>query len=244
MTDIMIPLSKESKTHNLQLRIALRSIAKYAKNLGKIYIYSALPLPWVKEAEVIVMGDPCVNCKDVNLIDKVLKHASNKEANERFMFWSDDQVLMKELDLDAAPVVMNNRGWDFFCDPKNKGNKWYQRMANTLKHVKKETGMQLAWNYDSHVPQPYRKQDALDIFKSVPYKELPGFCINTIYYGMLRQPYEKSQQEVKHNFEKDPIVIPKTMKIYAGYNDTAWNAGLGFFLIGYFYEPCKYEANV
>jgi hypothetical protein len=44
MTDIVIPLSLESKFDNLELRLALRSIEKYATNVGNIHVVTAAPL--------------------------------------------------------------------------------------------------------------------------------------------------------------------------------------------------------
>ena len=240
MTDIVIPLSAESTDNNLQLRLALRSIARYAKNLGTIHIYSAAKVPWLKDIDVVPMGDPCPDCKDVNLINKVKAAAENPAVADRFLFWSDDQLLTSELDLDKAPVVSNERGLDWFLMNKG-GNKWYFRMLNTMQYIKKETGLHLQWNYDSHVPQPYKKDEVLDIFNRVPYTEQPGFCINTIYYGMLRQPPTKIQREVKHNFEGKTISIPTTMKLYAGHDPQCWRLGASLFFTGMFYDKCKFE---
>lgn len=240
MTDIVIPLSKESPDNNLQLRLAIRSIAKYAKNLGNIHIYSAAKLPWLKDINIVPMEDPVKDCKDVNLINKIKAAANNPDVADRFMFWSDDQLLTAELDLDKAPVVANERGLNWFLQNKAT-NKWYVRMLNTMQYVKKEAGLTLNWNYDSHVPQPYRKDAVLDIFSRVPYTVQPGFCINTIYYGMLRQPYTKQQREVKVNFEGKSLSIPTHMKLYAGHDPQCWKLGAAAFFTGFFYDKCRFE---
>ena len=240
MTDIVIPLSKESPDNNLQLLVALRSIERYAKNLGTIHIYSAIALPFLKDVNVVPMGDPVPDCKDVNLINKVKAAAENPDVADRFIFWSDDQILTEELDLDKAPVVANERGLDWFLQNK-ASNKWYVRMLNTMQQVKKETGLHLKWNYDSHVPMPYRKDAVLDVFSRVPYTVQPGFCINTIYYGMLRQPYTKMQKDVKVNFEGKSVVIPRHMKLYAGHDPQCWRTGANLFFIGMFYNKSRFE---
>lgn len=220
--------------------MAIRSIARYARNLGTIHIYSAASLPWLKDVNVVPMGDPVKDLKDVNLINKVIAAAKSSDVADRFLFWSDDQLLTSELDLDKAPVVSNERGLDWFL--QNKGqNKWYFRMLNTMQYVKKETGLKLEWNYDSHVPQPYKKDEVLDIFSRVPYTVQPGFCINTIYYGMLRQPPVKTQREVKVNFEGGDVKIPVSMKLYSGHDPKTWHNGISCFFIGMFYDKCKFE---
>lgn len=240
MTDIVIPLSKESPDKNLELLVALRSIERHAKNLGTIHIYSAMDLPQLQNVNVVRMYDPCPNCKDVNLINKVKAAASNPDVADHFMFWSDDQLLTDDLDLDKAPVVANNRGFNFFTQ-NSKGNKWYLRMANTMQYVQKETGLRLNWNYDSHVPLPYKKDEVLDVFNRVPYETLPGFCINTIYYGMLRKPYTKTQEEVKVNFEGKNVMVPRKMKLYAGHDPTCWRMGANLFFLGMYYNKSRFE---
>ena len=240
MTDIIIPLSKESPDNNLQLLVALRSIERYAKNLGTIHLYSAMDLPFLKDVNVVRMDDPVKDCKDVNLINKVIAAAKNPDVADRFLFWSDDQILTDELDLDKAPVVANERGLDWFLQNKAK-NKWYIRMLNTMQYIKKETGLKLDWNYDSHVPQPYKKDEVLDIFSRVPYTVQPGFCINTIYYGMLRQPYTKMQRDTKVNFEGKEVMIPRHMKLYAGHDPQCWRLGANLFFIGMFYNKSRFE---
>lgn len=161
------------------------------------------------------MGDPIKDNKDANLINKVIAAAKNDDTAENFMFWSDDQLLTNELDLDNAPVVYNARQIPHFANPNNK---WYFRMRHTMQYIKNNTGRDLPFNYDAHTPQPYTKSAALDILQSVPYMEQPGFCINTIYYGMRLVPPGALQDTIKVTFEKGNVIIPNKLLTYAGYD--------------------------
>lgn len=154
------------------------------------------------------------------------------------MFWSDDQLLTGPLDLDNAPVVYNVRSMSQFAGAPNK---WYNRMEHTLNYVKEHTGHELKHNYDAHTPQPYTKSKVIEVFESVPYKEQPGFCINTIYYGMLGVPPTAEQTSVKHTFEKGSMAIPAKMLTYAGYDDASWMRGGAYFFLGMFFDLSKYE---
>lgn len=240
MTDIVIPLSKESQSNNLELRIALRSIEKYGKNVGNIWLLTEADLPWAKNVNIIKKGDPIKNNKDANLINKVITACENPDVSERFMFWSDDQLLQSEVDLDVAPVVFNPRGYH---NLKNAGNKWQQRLFHTLDYVAKQTGIIMTYNFDSHVPQPYNKNKALEVFKSVPYMEQPGFCINTIYFGMLNNPPQIHQKIIKTTFEKGSISVTNKMCPYVGYDNASFLSGLWLWLVGRFPEPSKYEKD-
>jgi hypothetical protein len=83
----------------MELRLALRSIDKYAKNAGNIWLYTEADLKDFQNINVVKMGDPVKNNKDANLINKIKAAADNPDISEHFMFWSDDQVLMDTLDL-------------------------------------------------------------------------------------------------------------------------------------------------
>ena len=238
MTDIVIPLSLESKFDNLELRLALRSIEKYATNIGNIHVVTADPLKDFKNINVIYQQDTEKHLKDVNLINKIITAASHPDVSQNFMFWSDDQLLTAPLDLDKAPIVSNSRTKEDF---KEATSKWQKRLLNTLEYVEKETGKPLAYNYDSHVPQPYNKTDVGKVFSTFNYTQQPGFCINTIYYGLLQKERQAEQHMVKHTFQGGFNKIPKNMLLYAGYDDASFTKGMCHFFLGMFYNKSKYQ---
>lgn len=237
--DIVIPLSKQSRHQNMELRLALRSIDKYAKNAGNIWIYTEADLSDFQNINVVKMADKVKDNKDANLITKIKAAAENPDVSDKFMFWSDDQVLMDTLDLEQAPVVYNMRNIKALLNQPM--TKWRKRLLNTMNYVQKQTGIAMRYNYDSHTPQPYTKQNAKYVFKSVPYMNQPGFCINTIYYGMIGQPGNASQETVKFTVEGPLQGIPKNRFTYLGYDQQGFNTGINCFLIGYLFDKCKYQ---
>lgn len=241
LVDIVIPLSTQSNSDNLQLRLALRSIHRYAMNLGNIFIYTTAQLPWIEGVTIVNFQDSVKDNKDANLFNKLLAAANNPDIRQNFIFWSDDQVLTDYVSLDCVPIVCNNRGYSYFDDTK-KLSKWQERMKNTLQVVKSITQKQLPYNYDAHTPQPYKKSKVIQIFSKLDYNKLPGLCINTAYYG-LQEVDAVGQANVKHTLEgaKQPLKIPSQMKLYLGYNQGAWKCGLSMFLLGFFYQSCPYQ---
>lgn len=237
--DIVIPLSKQSRFDNLELRLTLRSIAKYGQNVGNIWVYTEADLSDFQNINVVKMGDPIKNNKDANLINKIKAAADNSDISEHFMFWSDDQILMDKLDLQKAPVVYNMRSLE--AVKNSQITKWRLRLINTMDYVQKHTGNKMRYNYDAHTPQPYTKQNAKYVFNTVPYMEGKGFCINTIYYGMIGQPATKAQQQVKFTVQGATKVLPKNRFTYFGYDDQGFSSGVNCFLIGYLFDKCKYQ---
>lgn len=189
---------------------------------------------------IIRKGDPITDLKDANIINKVIAAAEDPSVADRFMFWSDDQCLTAPLDLDKAPIVYNTRDRRHF---NISNHKWYARMQHTFDYIEKQTGRKLPFNYDAHCPQPYEKKKVLEIFNSVPYLEQPGFCINTIYFGMQGVPPQCVQERAKVTFEKGNVMPPRKMQTYCGYDDMSWRRGISLFLLGMFFEPCSYEVD-
>lgn len=236
--DIFFPLSKESQFDNMQLRLALRSIDKYARNVGKIWVYTEADLSSFQNINVVKMGDPIKDNKDANLINKIRACADNPDVSEKFMFWSDDQVLMDYLDLEQAPIVYNRR--DLNILERTQQTKWRQRLKHTLNYVS-DHGCRAVYNYDAHTPQPYKKSDAKYVFSQVPYTQQPGFCVNTIYYGMLNQPGTAAQEDVKYTVQGQTKTLPSRRYTYFGYDNAGFATGVNCFLIGYFFDKCRYE---
>ena len=237
--DIVIPLSMQSRNDNLELRLALRSIDKYAKNVGNIWLYTEAALNNFQNINIVKMGDPVKDNKDANLINKIKAAAENPDVSQKFMFWSDDQVLMSQLDLEKAPVVFNRRNPQILL--KQGMTKWRGRLLHTLKYVEEKTGKPARYNYDAHTPQPYTKQNAKYVFNTVPYMDQPGFCINTIYYGILGQPGTLDQEQAKFTVKGKLQALPTKRRIYFGYDDFGFNSGANCFLLGYLFDKCKYQ---
>lgn len=227
----------ESPTDNEELRIALRSIEANAKDLGNIWIATDNPPKWLAGVNIVNVSDSIKNNKDANLINKILAVCDIPEVSNRFIYWSDDQVLTGNISLRDVFPIYNSRGISDFSDD---GKKWRRRMYNTLKLVQRR-GCDASVNWDSHVPQPMDKHIFKSIMSSIDYMTLPGVCINTAYFGVKGETPRWSQQEFKHTYESIGCTDFKTDKLFVGYNDNGFNNGLREVLLNKFSKPSKYE---
>lgn len=239
MADVVIPLGTETASDNLELRLLLRSLDKYASNIGQVWLVTQRAPKWLKNVNVLPCDDPHKHNKDANIIRKVMTAVKHPDMANNFIFASDDQLLTKPLDLDKAPVVYNNRGPKEIMNMPNPNN-WHKRLMNTFR-ILKEKGHELTCNYESHTFQPMIKSNFLSVFSEIPYEKDPGVTINTAYYGLLGYPPMVFQDTVKVTFETEKIAIPKELKLYVGYNDKAFTRGLAYFLLGYFFGKSRYE---
>jgi hypothetical protein len=225
-------------TNNEELRISLRSVDAFGHNLRKIWIVTDNKPDWVTNIGHIKCPDTYNNCKDANLINKILAACSHPEVCDRFIFMSDDQVLNCHIALNTISPSFNPRGIDHF-DPNN-GNKWAKRMYNTLKYIENRGG-DASVNWDSHCPQPIDKRKFMEIMFTLPYTTLPGMCINTAYFGNKLEPAIIAQSMVKTTFETSPEGVITLDKQFIGYNDTGYRSGLREKLLEKFPNKSKYE---
>ncbi len=238
LIDIVIPLSAESRHDNIELRMALRSIARCGRGIGQVYIVTdALP-GWCRNVRLLRRGDPHRHNKDANLIEKLLAACRLERLRRHFLFWSDDQVALRLFDAAGLVPIYNNRAPEHFAEARY----WQKRMLHTFDYLE-HRGFKLRWNWDSHVPQPMDKIRFRQLLEPIDFATLPGYCVNTLYFGLAAIRPLVAQSQVKATFESsEPVVeLPKN-KLFLGYNDAAFESGLMTLLERRFPEKCSYEA--
>ena len=236
--DIVIPLGSGSRYNNFELRMALRSISRYAMNIRHIYIVSAALPGWLCNVKTLNIADCCKHNKDANIINKVQAAAALPELSEKFIFWSDDQLALHQFDAANLPVSCNLRKYEHF----NSEKIWHRRMRNTFEFLQKNN-IKLDCNFDSHLPMPMYKKQFCKIMQKVNYHRQPGYCINTLYCGMSGIKGGIPQNQIKYTAETAINLkeLPKD-KLFIGYNDEAMKSNLPELLQEHFREKCKYES--
>ena len=96
--DVVIPLSAGSRHGDAELRYALRSMCRHFEDLGRVWVIGPWPA-WLRGVEHIPARDDH-SSKDINIIRKLELACRQEKLSERFVFWSDDQVLA-----DPSPEV-------------------------------------------------------------------------------------------------------------------------------------------
>ena len=236
--DIVFTLAGcDSPTDNEELRIALRSIERHAKNAGTVWIVTDNPPKWVDNVNILPVADAIKNNKDANLINKVRAACNTSEVSDRFIYWSDDQVLTSDIHVGDMFPIYNNRGISNFT---NVDRKWSRRMFNTLETVRLFGG-DTSVNWDSHVPQPIDKRMFDVIMSHVDYTKSPGLCINTTYFGIKGEPAIWCQNDFKNTYENSDPCRFSLDKLFIGYNDSGYHSGLRKVLLDEFNVKSIYE---
>lgn len=241
MTDILFPLASDSATDNMELRFALRSIYAHAEHAGRIWIATDNVPKWLRtdtdRIRILKVSDRHRHCKDANLFEKVLAYCRAKDSAERFLFWSDDQCLMRPFDLDRTEPTKTIRSIDDFDEP---GGKWQVRLQRTMR-LAAESGIRPDHHCETHIPQPHTRLDALRAMVGIDYWTPPGYTINTFIYGRTGLTPSTLQHTVKRTFEKQEDAGQPFDRRWIGYNDVGFNTGLRDRLAAYFPTPSPWE---
>lgn len=104
-TDILYIVGKrKSQWYDNELRYSLRSIAKYGRNIGRVWLAGYKP-PFINEQEVgclKVMDETTV--KHYNIMHAIEEAVRCLPLSERFLYSSDDHFYIKPTDFDTYPV--------------------------------------------------------------------------------------------------------------------------------------------
>jgi len=239
--DIVIPLALNGLYE--ELRYTLRSIAANARDLGRIFIVTERLPSWIQNVEHVHAKDIYPANKDANLIRKVLLACQREDLTDRFLFWSDDQVLIHTIALPMIPISYGDKKVD-----EASNLTWRNRLYNTGLLLKKRQRPIVF--YDTHCPQPYNKSEFVDIFSKTPYQEQPGLCINTAFFNQLNLENESRMHmhAVKMTFESkttqravEQEVDREPLKYFMGHNDIGWRSGVNQYLASTYKQKCQFE---
>jgi len=240
--DIVMPLALNG-CHE-ELRYTLRSIDQNLKGFCKLFIATISPPPWLTDFIWVRIEDKYPDNKDGNIMRKIVRACHREDLDERFIFWSDDQVIIKEKSISDIPIVKGNR--NIFI--KHSDNKWNRKLFETGKLLK-DLGLPTIF-YDTHVPQPMNKQKAIDTFQGLS-RTHPAI-INTWHFNMVIYPEVPimNMDEVKITCEmaypKDAIkriIAENPNKFWLGYNDVGWNGGVKQFMKEAFPNQSRFEKD-
>ena len=243
---VIIPLGNGSRSNDDELKILLRSLEKNARSLGTIYLATIYKPSWLKESDelvVVPLEDHYMDCKDCNLFEKTHK-VIEMYGLGKFLWASDDNVLMQPIDLNDIPVIHNHRRNEEFTH--NEANRWRTRVRNTLDWAWNTRGVHLEHQYECHCPQLFDGQALLEGMKGVDYGKQPGLTIYTTWrvvtdswHGSVCQLDYKATYEKQD--DKNYLTDDLKARMFIGYNDACFLNGLRERLFNEFPDRSRFE---
>lgn len=174
--DILYVVGKGfSEWNDNELRYSLRSIAKYGKNVRRVYVVGHCPY-WLNPEEVTLLPlRDEGNNKHVNILRAIEYAIEKSDISEQFLYSSDDHYYVRETDFDNYPVYW--RGYDL-PDTEPQKPTWYQRTMKQTHDVLRAFGLPArfyAWHGNTHFNTRLWKQQRMVFLRRLA-QTMPDGC--------------------------------------------------------------------
>lgn len=142
--DVVYSVGPEDGTGYFNLKMSLRSVARYAKHVGKVIIAGYRP-NWLSDAAVFYQspGDRRIP-KQLNILNTILSVIDAGLVEGEFLYSSDDHFLTRKVDFDAYPYYFKKDKLPTFEDAVQKFGilKWkgYQRSLTDTRSLLERNG--------------------------------------------------------------------------------------------------------
>ena len=139
--DIVYIIGKNcSKCNNNELRYSLRSIEKYGKNVGKVYVAGYCP-EWLSDEVIKVpfeqpYSHPDIIEKHINRLSTTLFVVDNTDISDEFLISMDDHFYIKETDFNNYPYYAKIVKGSTDLGAKNSLSRYGRFILNTGKFLK------------------------------------------------------------------------------------------------------------
>lgn len=185
--DICYFLGSESQADDWEMRYSLRSWRWNFPAMETVHIVGHLPA-WLRLGAGIVhhpFPDSYRANKDANLIQKALFLASLPEVSDPFVLCSDDQMLLRHVEMFAWPrrFLPPSHNGEIAKFKKVRGHSWWERLHRTGAALRRRGFT--AFHYDTHIPHVVTKAQVRSLLKW-NFGEGNGYCVFSLLFNGSR----------------------------------------------------------
>lgn len=197
--DIVYVLGGDSKNDNLELRMSLRSIEKYGKNIGKVVVVGK-PTAWLSKEVIKVVVKDEYSFKHQNILRCIEKVVDLCLVEGDFLYSSDDHFYVKNVDFDAYPYF-------YKCELRGSVNKtdpyyqYHKSLVDTRMLCKKHQFpfMNYSQHCNTHMHTAIIKQcrDIIHESYKFPFGAEPTSLIMNAWQKTLNPPQTTKREDLK-----------------------------------------------
>lgn len=178
--DIVIPLGEGSKCFDLELKFALRSLARYVQDVQTVWIVGK-KRSWLQGVDYLDCQDrPGHSEKEGNIYRKLCKACVDPRVSDNFLYFQDDHFLLAPW---TGKIWRGGKVLDRITQlPGYMG--YRQTLLNTMLRIDElRIAQQTAvLDFDIHCPLEVNKRRFQLSVGSLPWSAVMyGFCIKTAY---------------------------------------------------------------
>lgn len=178
MTDIVIPLSRNSHWHHNELRYCLRSIEKHLSDVGEVVVVGDFMPDWINREQVawLQVPDDRDQPSNKNIKKKLEAFCRQNTQSDQFIYMNDDHFLLQDEVAPNFPYYSDGTIEGFLF--RAKPDQYYELMQNTLYALSLLGHDQI--HFDVHAPMLMYKEEFLNVMKYYDWSG-DGFVIKSLY---------------------------------------------------------------
>ena len=204
MFDVVVPLKDSSVNDWSEFRFFLRSL-KNVKNLGCVFVLGKRVPSWLNVDEVVFVElEDEFRCKQMNVINKLLKFCSDKRCPSGFVVVNDDFLFLKESVLSEVLFVRSSLN-NLIKEKNNTGlssSKYLSAVKASESFLMKNGRSSL--DFELHFPMFFEKDKFVEVFSSVPWRS-ESFVWRSLYGNWFLEDF-------------DLVELKEDFKCYSGYD--------------------------
>ena len=249
---------KHSEANDLEIRYALRGIARHAPWIHKVWILGDRPAFLTHDVRVAEhmpddlmawVGPYQTPVRNFFLMFYLM--ALTPEIENEILFFSDDFILLRDLSPENARIVRYLQDLNLV---KSRGRGLWKESLWRTYDLLRRFGYETL-NYETHVPTYFQKRWILDAVR-----DFRDFITEDRFYGMLALTAIFNHARRQHKFPVTHLEeensragfygkAPTTAEIhdavidrsFLGFDEGGFGEDLRMFLANRFPEPCMYE---
>lgn len=235
---------------NEDLRVSLRSIAKYKPDFDNIWIVGYKP-SWVNDnVGYVETGNPN-RLAWKNARDNLVIACQTDEISEDFILMNDDFVLTKPIKSWTKSInkVMNTfeDQIKYYNDIKLTSN-YTKAFSNCVDLIKKLSGKRKIYNYERHAPMIINKKKFLDLYNNKLVQEYINNSIVWLYRSFYGNIYDIKFETIADDVKLDNKDYQETndewLSFFDNYVGNVKYPRLNKYLSSNFSNRCIYEKQV
>lgn len=188
MIDILyIIATNPSKNFDVELKCSLRTVHKYVKDVGRIYITGRCP-DFINKDKVIFTPARDIGCPMINHWWKIKQTIARTDIGENFALMYDDIFFKKPVTLSEYKHYQQGK----LMDNTYGGPAYRESIENTIKWLEERKFN--TYDYELHIPFVYNRENFLSlepIFSELK-KDEHAMAVRSVYANMfnLETPYK------------------------------------------------------
>jgi hypothetical protein len=179
--DLLYVLGRGSTWKDNELRYSLRSVHRHVRGLDRVVVVGHRP-PWLRGVHHVSHGDP-YQCKERNIMEKIVVGCRFPGLSRRFLFANDDHFALAPCDAEV-PYWRGGPLWNL-AQRLDPANHYGQALRNT--HTALQGNACSTWNYDLHLPMVFDKVLFPLAMACYDWTVPHGYVVKSLYANTVRE---------------------------------------------------------